>query len=681
MGIRLRILIPLLSFALIVMVVGFFSLSNEFDSLEESFVTLILKGKVDDTRQSIVELSDSALEQAAMYSQMPAVVEAFELANQGNMNDEKDPKAQEARQLLRKSLAGTLKGYEANMGKKLNVHFHLPTARSLARMWRDKQAKRGGKWVDISDDLSGFRKTVIDVNKSKKPVKGIEPGRGGFTIRGLAPVTNPEGKHLGSVEVLIGFAGLLKNLESSGDVRAMLYMDKKILPTTTKLQDSAKYPIQDDYVLIYGMDNAKTREMVSSDLLVQGMQKMTIKIFGTQALSAFPVLDYAGRPIGSIVISLDIKQQQDMVSTLMMIVGIGLLFVVAAPILLILWVLHFCVMQPIRVVSDMVTAVAAGELASVERRTRCDEMGIIMNATNDMTEKLTSIIGDIQVSSTDVATGCSELTSASDSLSRGATQQAAGLEEVSSSMEEMSGSIQKTTEIATKTERIALQAAKDAEVGGDAVNRTVSAMKKIAEEIRIIEEIARQTNLLALNAAIEAARAGEAGKGFAVVAAEVRKLAERSGGAAAGISDLSSSSVAVAEEAGELLQKMVPDIKSTAELIQEISAATSEQNAGIRQITNALQESDQVVQQNASISEEVAATAVSLNDQAQGMVKAVSFFKIGDGNAYDSTACTARKNTSVVVKQSKPKAISAPKPVQGHGVDIEMQGDDEFEKF
>lgn len=682
MGIRWRILLPLVLVALAMGVGGYFGLSYKFENLEKSFVSVIIGNKIDDMRQSIAKMSNNALEQASLFSRMPQVVEAFEVANQGDMNDPGDPEAQRAREMLRASLAPVLKGYEEALGTKFRVHFHLPTSRSLVRMWRDKQAKRNGKWVDISDDLSSFRFTVIDVNRNRQPVKGIEPGRGGFTIRGLAPVTSPDGKHLGSVEVLISFGGLLKAVEATGDLQATLFMDKAILPITTRLQDPAKYPVLDQHVLIYGNENAALREMITPDLLSKGMNDTVIRLLGSHALGAFPVLDYKDRPIGTIVTSLDIHEQQNMINAVMIFLAIGLLFTIAAPIVIILWVIQHSVMQPIRVCTDMASQIAAGNLKDVDCETRKDEMGRIMEAMNSMADKLSTTIGGIQGAASDVVGGSRELSEASETLSQGATQQAAGLEEISSSMEEMAGSIQKTSRIASDTEATASQVARDAEKGGQAVQRTVDAMKKIAEEIGIIEDIARQTNLLALNAAIEAARAGEAGKGFAVVAAEVRKLAERSGTAAAGISERSSSSVAVAEEAGELLTKMVPEIQKTAELIQDISAATAEQNEGVKQVTSALRDSDTVVQQTASIAEEVAATASSLSNQAQTMLENVSYFRT-DGSAVCSDPSIKPSRPAKPTPRSSRPTLAQPGPSRSKpntGAELDM-GDDDFERF
>ncbi len=257
-----------------------------------------------------------------------------------------------------------------------------------------------------------------------------------------------------------------------------------------------------------------------------------------------------------------------------------------------------------------------------------DEIGIMARTLKGAVEKLREVVSDIRSAAGSVASGSQELSATSEQMSQGATEQAAAAEEVSSSMEEMASNIQQNADNARQTEKIAVKSAEDARAGGNAVTNTVNAMKEIADKISIIEEIARQTNLLALNAAIEAARAGEHGKGFAVVAAEVRKLAERSQTAAAEISQLSGASVEVAEKAGEMLTKIVPDIQKTAELVQEINAASSEQNAGAEQINKAIQQLDQVIQQNAAASEEMASTSEELAAQAEQLQGTMEFFKL-----------------------------------------------------
>jgi methyl-accepting chemotaxis protein len=253
----------------------------------------------------------------------------------------------------------------------------------------------------------------------------------------------------------------------------------------------------------------------------------------------------------------------------------------------------------------------------------------INRALLSMVETLKEITGGMMSSANQVSAGSQQLSSTSQQMSQGATEQAASVEEISSSMEEMTSNIRQNAENSQMTEKIALKAAIDAEAGGKAVSQTVEAMKQIAAKTGIIEEIARSTNMLALNASIEAARAGEYGKGFAVVASEVGKLADRSQKEAGEISKLSMESVKVAEDAGATIAMIVPDIKRTAELVQEISASSSEQNSGAEQINAAIMQLDQVVQQNASASEESASMSEELAAQAEQMQATISFFRLG----------------------------------------------------
>ena len=314
---------------------------------------------------------------------------------------------------------------------------------------------------------------------------------------------------------------------------------------------------------------------------------------------------------------------------------------------------------PIMAMNGTALRLASGELEHAEDArigARHDEIGTLYASLHGTIAKLKLVVGDVQTAGERVAndstelsdnaqqmsTGIGGISDSSQQLSQGATEQAASAEEVSASVEEMSANIKQNADNAAQTEQIAVKAAKDAQVGAQAVRETVEAMRQIAEKIAIIEEIARQTNMLSLNASIEAARAGEHGKGFAVVASEVGKLAERSRSAAGEISELSRKSVEVAERAGTMLDGMVPDIQRTAELVQEISVASREQDSGAQQINKAIAQLDTVIQHNASISEEfsatseeiagqstmVAGTAEELAAQADRLQEAVAFFRL-----------------------------------------------------
>ncbi|MBF0612739.1 MAG: chemotaxis protein, partial [Magnetococcales bacterium] len=252
----------------------------------------------------------------------------------------------------------------------------------------------------------------------------------------------------------------------------------------------------------------------------------------------------------------------------------------------------------------------------------------IYESIHDMVNKLRETVGNVRQVAETLVSESDQVSSSAMAVSEGATEQAASVEETSSAMEEMTSSIEHNLDNASATEKMAISVAESAQQSSTAVIQAVDAMKQIASKIGIIEEIARQTNLLALNAAIEAARAGEHGKGFAVVAAEVRKLAERSQFAAGEINTISKNSVHIAVTAGELLNKLTPEIHKTSDLVKEIVSSSREQSQGASQINLAIQQLDQVIQQNAAIAEEMASSAQSLTSEAQDLLTSISYFKL-----------------------------------------------------
>jgi methyl-accepting chemotaxis protein len=320
------------------------------------------------------------------------------------------------------------------------------------------------------------------------------------------------------------------------------------------------------------------------------------------------------------------------------------------------------IVRPLRLVVQATGSLATGDLAmsgiDVEGTrkviARGDELGDVGRSLDGLIRSLGDVIGQIGIASNQVSNGSGQLSQTAQGISQGASEQAASIEELSASVEELAATVRQNADNTSQANALAKRVTQNADESGKSVRKMVESMGQIAARISIIEEIARNTNLLALNAAIEAARAGEFGKGFAVVASEVRKLAERSQTAAGEINELSRSSVEIAADAGKRLDALLPDIRRTAELIQEIAAASAEQSSGADQIAKGVGQMDSVVQQNASASEELASTAEELEGQARHLGETIGFFKMAEGGT------AAAKAAYKAVKKEQPKTEARP---------------------
>ncbi|HWZ87186.1 MAG TPA: methyl-accepting chemotaxis protein [Thermoanaerobaculia bacterium] len=351
------------------------------------------------------------------------------------------------------------------------------------------------------------------------------------------------------------------------------------------------------------------------------------------------------------------------------------------------------VTRPILQAVRVTEAIARGDLVVSVAASGRDEVGQLLSAMGQMAARLRGVVAEVrsgadalartsgQVVSVvgQVSSASSQVSASAQTLSQGTSEQAASVEETTSSLEEMSASITQNAENSREMEKMALKGARDGQESARSVDDTVAAMRSIAEKISIVEEIAYQTNLLALNAAIEAARAGEHGRGFAVVATEVRKLAERSQAAAKEIGGLAVSSVKVAERSRQLLGDLVPAIRKTSDLVQEVAAASLEQSSGVAQINRALGHVDQITQRNASSAEELSSTAEEMASQADAMRqqaeavlrqaeslhRTVAFFRTDASSAPVPLAATAAAGGPAGSGDAgpEPTPVAAPEPV------------------
>lgn len=406
MSIKFKVLLPTIPLVLVLGCVGYLLLTGRFTDLRTSFAELLVG---DAARTLTLNTEDAAVraqEEAALFSRMPSVIAAFELAHQGDIDNESDAMGQAAREQLRAVLGPVMEGYEKAMGSKLELHFHLPNARSLARMWREKQARRNGAWVDISDDLSSFRKTVLDVNRDGRPRRGIEPGRGGFAIRGLVPVVDGDGKRLGSVEVLKSYDDVFKTFRDEEGSFFTLYMDKALLSTTTNLQNPEKYPLVGDaFVRVAGKENATLDREVTAELLGRGLERQFVTVSGDYAVAYLPVTDYQGQPIGVITLARDISLQNTILDSAVVLVLILFGLAVIIPILSLLGVMRYAVFRPLDRIRALAEEVARGNLAEGEPVTGRDEIGSIHRSVSRIPATLSALIDDCEATAREVARG------------------------------------------------------------------------------------------------------------------------------------------------------------------------------------------------------------------------------------------------------------------------------------
>jgi methyl-accepting chemotaxis protein len=348
---------------------------------------------------------------------------------------------------------------------------------------------------------------------------------------------------------------------------------------------------------------------------------------GNPVLSSYDMLNLPSGIKWAVLAEINEAEIREPIDALIYSILIGSVIIVALIVIIAVYIASQ-IATPLQRAAASLNQLSNGDLTLKVESHGKDEVGQMLEALQHMVERLSGIVGDVQGNAETLSTAANNVSSTAQSLSQGANEQASNIEETSASLEEMTSTIKQNADNAKVTNDISSQGSDKAEKGGQAMEKTNEAMKQISDKISIIEEIAYQTNILALNAAIEAARAGDHGKGFAVVADEVRKLAQRSQTAAQEISNVSSESVQVAEEASKMIADLVPDIKKTADLVQEIAAASNEQSSGISQINNAVAQLDQVTQQNASSSEELAATSEEMSGQASQLQESISFFKI-----------------------------------------------------
>ncbi|WP_320009260.1 methyl-accepting chemotaxis protein [Maridesulfovibrio sp.] len=398
MKLSTKLILPQLFVVVALGCISFYIIDKSFMQLKEMYVESKVNNAFTSVKNSINDSAKSAQQLAALFSHRHDVIEAFKIAHSGDIDNERSPEAQQARENIRDVLQAELEGYQALGDGKIRLHFHLPNGRSLVRLWRDKQAKRNGEWVDISDDISSFRQTVLDVNQTGKAVGGIELGRGGFAIRGVVPVKDQSGKALGSVEVLKNFKHVLQGVENAG-ISTMLFMNKDLLSTSTSLKDESKYPIINDYVLVSSTDKNKYTNLLDKKLLDDGRNKQIIKNLENTAIATLPITDYRGKQVGVLVGVLNTAKLAELSSSANSWLLICLAAILIIPLVFIYFSLSIQVIKPVQAISDRINDINEdrADLHSTLKIRFHDEIGTLCALFNTMLGKLSEMVDNMQV--------------------------------------------------------------------------------------------------------------------------------------------------------------------------------------------------------------------------------------------------------------------------------------------
>ncbi|MDL2279392.1 response regulator [Desulfovibrio sp. OttesenSCG-928-G11] len=305
-------------------------INSSFDGIQERYVRDIVENRFKRLMADINANTRAAINTAAIFARLPQVQRAYEIALSGDINKEDCPRAQEAREYLRQALAPMLDSYADYAGTRLQLHFHLPNIRSLVRLWRDKQTLVNGQWVDISDDISLFRPTVADVNRTGQAALGVELGSGGFVIRGVIPVKTPDGRQLGSAEVLQDFGPLLEAAAEGEQSEMLLYVNEDRVHVATVLQDREKNPLVGDFVRVIDPKNQNIESHITPELLAAGKEESAFYYFGSLALATLPLADYRGEQLGVLVYVMDTGDVSRIAATarITLAVTLTLLFIV-----------------------------------------------------------------------------------------------------------------------------------------------------------------------------------------------------------------------------------------------------------------------------------------------------------------------------------------------------------------
>ncbi|MFW6004901.1 MAG: methyl-accepting chemotaxis protein [Desulfonatronovibrionaceae bacterium] len=596
---------------------------------------------------------------SSLFGQLPEVQEAYEVALSGNIDDPESPQSQRAREMLRSSLQDLLDSYENMKGEPLMLHFHLPNGRSLVRLWRGQNARRDGQWVDISDDISGFRETVVHVNETGEPAEGLEVGRGGFSLRKVLPVVSSKGRHLGSVEMLIDFNPIIETAAAGKEHDLLLYMNQDLLSIAVELQDQNKYPIIDDsFVKVTGTDNPETNRLITKDLLNQGRTDLNVKNAGNLSLAVFPVKDFTDKQVGVMVYARDISKEKALIRNL----TIALLVIMAVLLVLLMIAglvsIKYAVMRPLGKILTFAGLVAEGDLSrqlEIKSKDEMEELGSsLQTMVNNLKEKINEAEQQTEMARQETEKAEQFRLQAEEAMKNAEQAQKEGMlnaalkiehviESLSSASEELSAQVeqasrgseeqqQRTQETATSMEEMnatVLEVAKNASLAAEhseeAQNYALKGSQTVQEAIEAIRKVQTAAEELKSKIAGLGQRAEGIGRIMVVIediADQTNLLALNAAIEAARAGEAGRGFAVVADEVRKLAEKTMNATKEVGESIQAIQDDVQSNARSVDSTVEHVQKATDLSNRSGKQLEEIVALAEKASDQVRAIATA-----------------------------------------------------------